>query len=176
MSASGIFLEYYGPVDQSVIEQLLAKFKKTKEYASLSLTIRKRAYGLLVESLENIYKHSALKISDDQRLQPYITVGEKSDEIVIAASNPVLNSTKDKLISRLDKLNQADRLTLQSMHEDKINSDVRRCRNGAGLGLIYIALKSGNKINYSFRPVTEGYLCFEIQISLNKVYHEKVDY
>jgi len=168
MSASGIFLEHYGHVDLSVIELLLTKLKKTKEYASLSITTRKRTYGLFVESLENIYKHSALKSSDDHRLQPNISVREVSDKIVIVASNPVSGSVKGKLISRLDKLNQSDEVALKTMHEDKINSDVRRCRNGAGLGLIYIALKSGNKINYNFRPLTEGYLYYEIQISLNK--------
>ena len=175
MSASGIFLEHYGPVDLSVIEQLLSKFKKAKEYCSLNTIIRKRAYGLLVESIENIYKHSALKLSDDQRLQPSISVREESDKIIIVACNPVSNSAKDKLVSRLDQLNQSDDVVLRAMHEDKINSNIRRCRNGAGLGLIYIALKSGNRISYSFRPLTEDYLNFEIQISLNK-YHEKVDY
>ena len=47
-------------------------------------------------------------------------------------------------------------------------------RNGAGLGFIFMVLKSGNKISYSFNPLTDGYLYFEIQISLNKYIMRKL--
>ena len=44
----------------------------------------------------------------------------------------------------------------------------------AGLGFITMALKSGNKLSYSFQPLINGYLYFEIQISLNKYIMRKL--
>ncbi|MDO9581199.1 MAG: hypothetical protein Q7J06_11675, partial [Bacteroidales bacterium] len=85
MSESGIFLDYHGAVDLSVIELLLVKLKKTKEFGALNKITSKRTYALTVECLENIYKHSALKSSDDQRMLPHISVKEKNDKKIIVA-------------------------------------------------------------------------------------------
>ncbi|HUX57047.1 MAG TPA: SiaC family regulatory phosphoprotein [Bacteroidales bacterium] len=174
MSESGIFLDYHGAVDLSVIELLLVKLKKTKEFGALNKITSKRTYALAVECLENIYKHSALKSSDDQRMLPHISVKEKNDKIIIVAGNPVSFESKDKLVRRLDHLNQSDEAALKTMHENIIRSDLKQNANGAGLGLIFMAMKSGNTIKYSFNPLTSNYLYFEIQISLNKYIMRKL--
>jgi len=54
------------------------------------------------------------------------------------------------------------------MHEERIRIDPAKGSNGAGLGFICMAFKSGNILSYSFHPLISGYLYFEIQISLNK--------
>ena len=46
--------------------------------------------------------------------------------------------------------------------------DLKNDEKCGGLGFIYYGLKSGNKIIYSFNPLTNGYLYFEMQITLNK--------
>jgi len=174
MPESGIFLDYHGPVNLSVMELLLKKLKKTKEFASLNLTTGKRTYALMVECLENISKHSALKSSNEKRTQPYISVRKENDKIIIIAANPVPNEAKDKLVRMLDQINQSDEAVLKTKYENKINSDSMQTENGAGLGFIFMALKSGNKIGYSFNPLTNDYIYFEIQISLNKYIMRKL--
>jgi hypothetical protein len=174
MPESGIFLDYHGPVDLPVIELLLKTLKKTKEFAALNKTSGKRVYALAVECLENIFKHSALKSSDDPELQPHISIRKVNDKIIIIAGNPVQNDAKDKLTRRLDKINQSDEATLKTLYENKINCDEKRDENGAGLGFIFMALKTGNRISYSFNPINNDYLYFEIQISLNKYIMRKL--
>ena len=44
----------------------------------------------------------------------------------------------------------------------------------AGLGFIFMALKSGNKITYSFKPLKNGYLYFELEITLNQYVMRKL--
>jgi len=74
----------------------------------------------------------------------------------------------------LDQINQSDEAVLKTKYENKINSDSMQTDNGAGLGFIFMALKSGNKIGYSFNPLTNDYVYFEIQISLNKYIMRKL--
>ena len=174
MSESGIFLDYHGPVDLPVIELLLKKLKKTKAFETLDNPTRKRAYALFVECLENIYKHSALKSSNDPGMQPHISIGKENDKIIIRAANTVPNGAKDKLVRRLDRINQADEAALKTLYENKINSALKHDENGAGLGFIFMAMRTGNKINYSFNHLTNDYLYFEIQISLNKYIMRKL--
>jgi hypothetical protein len=174
MSESGIFLDYHGPVDLSVIELLLKKLKKTKEFTALNQTTRKRTYALVVECLENIAKHSVLKSSDDPGMRSHISISKENDKIIVAAGNPVTDDVKDNLVMKLDHINQLDEAALKTLYEHVINRDPIPDEKGAGLGLISMSIKSGNKINFSFNPLTNGYLYFEIQISINKYIMRKL--
>ena len=168
MTVSGIFIDYHGPVDSPVINSLLMDLKNNREYQELFTTIRKRTYSLIVESIENIYKHSALKSSADLALQPKIFVRNEKDQITIMTGNPILEEKKNKLIKRLDYVNSLDCDELRKLHETRINKESVAGSNGAGLGLICIAFKSGHKLIYSFKPLISGYSYFELKISLNK--------
>jgi hypothetical protein len=64
--------------------------------------------------------------------------------------------------------------TLQTLYEDKIKSDLAIDDKCAGLGFIYMALKSGSKINYSFNHLIDSYSFFEIEITLNKYIMRKL--
>ena len=168
MSESGIIMNYHGPVDLKVIDLLLNNLKKTKTFTAFNKTIGKRVYSLVVECLENISKHSAFISSKDPRMQPRVSVTIENNKIIILSGNPLRNDAKDNLVRRLDLINQSDEATLNTMYENKINTDLKNNEKCGGLGFLTIALKSGNKIIYSFNPLTKGYLYFEMQITLNK--------
>jgi hypothetical protein len=168
MPESGIILDYQGQVDLTVIELLLEKLKNNRDFASLGKLTGKRTYAIVVECLENIYKHSDLKSSNDPNLQPNISVRNQNDKIFIIACNPVAERTKNNLVTRLDKINKLDEAGLKNLHEHIITGRLKNSDNGAGLGLISIALKSGNKIGYRFGPLIDGFINCEIQITLNR--------
>ena len=168
MSESGIILDYRGHVDFTVIGLLLNELKKSEDFALLNKLTGKRTYAIAVECLDNIFKHSALSSYNDPDLQPYLSVRKQDDKILIIAGNPIPESKKDELIRKIDKLNNLDKAALRNFHEKIISNESINSENGAGLGLISMAIKSENRINCSFNPLINGYLCFEIQISLNK--------
>jgi hypothetical protein len=174
MSEPEIFFDYHGPLDYSVIDSLLIKLKATREYSVLNKTTGKRLYSMVVECLENIIKHSELSILKNPAMYSKISVGDQDGKITIKAGNPVTADSKVNIAGRLDHLNNSDVPTLKALYEDKIRSDLNHDDICAGLGFIYIALKSGNKITYSFRPLTNGYLYFEIKITLNKFIMRKL--
>jgi hypothetical protein len=152
MSESEIFLEYNCPADLTVIESLFGKLKKKIEFTALNKIPGKRTYGIVVERHKNIYKHSALKSLNDNKMQSNIFVRKENDRIIIVAGKPVSYGIKDRLARKLDQLNQSDELTLQTIHENSINREMKRGENSTGISFIFIALKSGNKISYSFKP------------------------
>jgi len=174
MSESGVFLEYHGLMDYNVLDSLLKKLKKTCEFRDLNKTTCKRVYSVVVECLENICKHAEFISSDDPEMSSNITVRKQNDKIIINAGNPVTASDKENISTRLDNLNKSDEMTLKKIYENKIRSKLEINEKCAGLGFIYMVLKSGNKIIYSFKPLTNGYLYFEIQITLNKYIMRKL--
>jgi hypothetical protein len=168
MTGSGIFLDYRGHPDCLVLDSLLMKLRKTREFGDLQGTIRKRTYSVFVECVENIIKHSELKNSKDADLLPYVSISNEDDNIIISTRNPVREESLTKLTQSLNKVNNLDVPELRKLHEIRINREAVHGENGAGLGFICIAFKSGKKISYEFHPLIPGYLTFEIHISLNK--------
>lgn len=174
MHGSGLFLDYSGIVDFNTIDRILTGFKKSAEFSRLDKTTGKRVYGILAECLENIYKYSALSSSDIRGMKPQITVRKQNSKIIIKAGNTITSHTKEKLERLLDKINHSDETALKVNYEEIIVREPDNGQNGAGLGLIFMALKSGNKIEYWFNPLTDGYLYFELQISINKYLMRKL--
>jgi hypothetical protein len=170
---AGIFLDYYGPVNFIVTESLLKKLKQNKEYRALNKTTSKRVYSLAVECLENISRYSSEMTSDIKVMQPHILIRLDNEKIVIISGNPVRSEEKPRLIRKLEKINKSDEAALKSLFEKKINSDINN-DECAGLGLLYMALKTGNKIDYSFNPINDNCLYFEIKLSLKKFIMRKL--
>jgi hypothetical protein len=164
MSIPSAFLDYNGKMDLSVIENLLAKLKNSVEFNSLNILSRKRIYSIFVECIENIYKHSALKESEEGRVQPYISAIKTDDAFIIRCGNTIVETDQAGLASKIALVNRMSLEELRKMHEARLGADRLILMNGAGLGLICMALKSENKLEHSFTPLIPGYQYFEIQM------------
>jgi hypothetical protein len=174
MHESGIILDYRGQIDFGVIDILLKKLKKNKDYSELNLITRKRAYALFVESLDNIVQHSELKAVKDTGILHHVMIRKDGDKIIITAGNPVKTEECENIVSRIDIINKADDATLLNLYQNKINSKLKDEDKCAGLGFLFIGLKSGNKIKYRFSEINVNYSFFEIEITLNKYIMRKL--
>jgi hypothetical protein len=174
MSDSVKILDYSGPVDHKMIDQLLKKLKKSEIYMSLDKTTGKRVYGILVECLENISKHSEKTVPESQTCLPYVLVLKTMGKIFIKSGNPVSDDKENYLSCKLDRINKVDDKELNLLYDDKINSDIEKNGNGAGLGFMLMKFKSGNPIEYSFTRAKCNILFFEIQIKVNKYIMRKL--
>jgi hypothetical protein len=174
MPKSDVFLDYHGPVDFTVIDNILTNLKKTQEYRELNKTTAKRVYSLVVECLENICKHSELKKTNNPALESHITVEKISDKIIVTSGNTVTEYEKRNIATKLDHLAPLDEPALLKLYEDILKSELEGQDRCAGLGFISMALKSGNNIYYSFNKLKNGYSYFKIQITLNQYIMRKL--
>ena len=174
MAGSDTFLEYFGPMNFAIMDSLLINLKKTIEFKNLNKTTSKRVYSVVVECLDNICKHTDLKIPKNGKMNSHLSIGEENDQIIVCAGNPLPVGKKGNIADRLDHINNLDVATLKSLYENEINRDFIKDEKCAGLGLIQLVLKSGNKINYSFNSLTNGFLYFEIVIKVNKYIMRKL--
>jgi hypothetical protein len=174
MAESHVFLDYRGSLDFDIIDSLLKKLKDSKEFTLLNKTTGKRLYSMVVECLENICKHADLKVANNPATYSHILARMENDKIVIISGNPVTDVAKNNISTRIDYINNSDEDTLLALYEEKINSDLISDDKCAGLGFIYMALKSGNKLSYSFIPLKDDFSYFEIKITLNKYIMRKL--
>lgn len=174
MPEPGILLDYEGPVDHKIIDHLLKNLKKNKGYIGLPKTTGKRVYAITVECLENIVKHSIKKIPGSTKLQPYISVVNQDNKILIKAGNPVFEIKTSQLTKKLNKVNQMNEDSLTALYEKLINKETIQDENGAGLGFIIMRLKSGNRIDFSFTDIGDDLFYFYVQIPINKYIMRKL--
>jgi hypothetical protein len=168
MSETDIIFEYKGSVDFETIDPLIEKLKKLPAYQAIERSVQKRIYSIIVECLENIYKHSISDSSyiNEDNIAPYLSLYRQHDKYIIGTGNIVLNKSIDGLRNRLEQINQMDRPGLKASYADIINQEFISDEDGAGLGLLTIGLKTETKINYHFTSLDDQYSYFEMKISI----------
>lgn len=167
-------MEYRGQVDYRLIDNLLKKLKRSKEFISLDRPTGRRLYAILIECLENIAKHSEAVSESDSEHLPGLSVQKQGETIIIISGNPVLKEKTISLAERIDHINQKNEKSLTALYEKTINKEMPVYGNNAGLGFLLMKLKSGNNIKYHFKALSETVAYFEIKISLKKFIMRKL--
>ncbi len=168
MSALEVILEYKGTVAFKTIDQLLERLKKLPAYVALKRSVQRKIYCVFVESIENIYRHTNTDSphGKHKNMEPYICLSKQDDKYVFETGNVVSNKNINKLINRLEHINQLDRAGLKASYAEIINKEFVSDEDGAGLGLIITALNAKNEIDYNFTSLNDQYSYFELKISI----------
>ncbi len=126
-------------------------------------TFQKRIYYIMVEGLQNITMHQD-EIEDALEKYPGIfSIQKQEGYYFITTGNLVLNEKIPPLKEKIEKINKLNKEELKKLHKEILRSGAISEKGGAGLGLIEMARKSGNKLVASFELVNDQYSYFYLQ-------------
>ncbi len=162
MGDDGVLSAYHGTFDQSVVEMLLKQAKSDMEKRRVDKRALKKTYSILVECLENILKHTYAKKSDG-----IVALSIGAERVSITVGNLIKDDEKEMLQQKIDTVNSMDKAALKKLHFNKLIDGEISDKGGAGLGIIEIAMKSQNKIEYFFRNYGENLVFFSLQTSIS---------
>ena len=74
----------------------------------------------------------------------------------------------EDVTSKIDYINSLNRDELKAYYKEVLNNGELSEKGGGGLGLIDIAKKSRNKLQYSFREIDEDYSFFTLTVKILK--------
>ncbi len=126
-------------------------------------TLQKRIYYIMVEGLQNITMHQE---EADEYLEKYpgiFAIQKQENFYYVTTGNLVLNDKIPNLKARIDQINSLDKDELKQLHKEVLRTGAISDKGGAGLGLIEMARKSGNKLVASFELVNDKYSYFYLQ-------------
>jgi hypothetical protein len=168
-------LFYKGNINPDLINQILDTVEDKLIVGNESSKLRKKVYNVLVESLQNLYHHvdKVPETFDDQVSERFgiLSVNKVSEGYKVVTGNFVSNDLVTSLEERLKKINESSHEEITELYKFILNHQRISSKGGGGLGLIDIARKTGNRLNYSFKEYDDK-VCF---FYLNILVGEKTD-
>ncbi len=151
----------------SSIEKVLALYNQAIEKIDIKRVFKKKLFTIVVECLENIQKHAVFIGEFESAPSSYFfNISVQNNEYLVTAGNIINNSNISFLKRKLTLITQLNQSHLKELYKRTLKKTSISEKGGADLGLIDIAIKSNNKINYFFEPINKELTLYKIQIKL----------
>ncbi len=169
LTANGIYIVYIGKFTQRITSMFTSMLEEELGKISEEKKTRRRVYHAMVETMQNIQRH-AEEFSDEVFSNGLFMIGKKDSIYYIITSNKIKVPNKNTITSAIDKVNNCTKEELNEMYKTQLKNGKIGEHGGAGLGLIDIARKTENKIEYLFLPIsfTEEYFVLKAEVDPKK--------
>ncbi len=172
MERENILLSFKGVVTSDLLTSVLSIMESKMDYMEESPKTKKKVFNVLVECLQNLYHHidSAEEVERNmERIEAksaLFMIAKKDDQFLIRTGNYIDKESGIELKRRLDFINDMDKEELKKYYQEVLNNGTISDKGTAGLGMIDIARKSGNKLDYQFLPINDAnsFFCLNIKI------------
>jgi hypothetical protein len=167
-----VILFYKGNIDSDVINHVLDTVEDKMVEVNEQSKLRKKVYNVLVESLQNLYHHVDKVPGDfeDQTSDRYGLLQVKRVEkgYKIVTGNFVRSENIEKLEERIKRINRSSHEEIKELYKFILNHQKISQKGGGGLGLVDIARKTGNKLDYAFKEYNASHSFFYLNILVNE--------
>lgn len=145
---------YRGYFDSNITNYLISLAEKNILESKIQAKTKKRVFHIMVESVQNITRHQ--DYTDERFSQTAFFAIQKNGPIFYITTGNVINTEHiAPLKQKLEQINNLDSNQLTKVYLEILNDGKISEKGGAGLGLIEIVRKSGNKLSYDFKPISD---------------------
>jgi hypothetical protein len=170
LNKGDVILAYKGSITSELINDILETVETKLEEANADSRLRKKIYNVLVESLQNLFHHIEQVhegINEDLDPKFGVLVIVREGEFYKVTTGNFVNAKRIKFLKeKIDKINSLTKDELKDMYKFILNHQKLSAKGGGGLGLVDIARKSGNKLEYEFYNYNDNYYFFSLTISV----------
>ena len=170
-----ILLLYKGAVTFDLVTSVIETLDRKINLIEADKKVQKLFYSAAVEVVHNLYHHmDELKgkfdeMSEHDAKSGMITVLAKDKYYNILTGNFIPTENTYSLKEKIDEVNSTDKSGLRTLYKETLSNGQFSDKGTAGLGLIQLARKTGEKLNYKFDKVNGTYSYFTFQIKINRV-------
>lgn len=170
MEKGKVKLVYEGEITHQITKALTALAESQMISDDESTVTQKKVFHILVECLQNISKHGeSINNNNDKRLGKGVFLIIKNDNnYTVISGNVISNNKIQSLKDLIDTINNSSKENLKEMYKTQIKEGRISEKGGAGLGLIDMARKSGNSLEYQFIEINSNYSFFVISSSISR--------
>jgi hypothetical protein len=166
MMKDHLMFVYRGVITNENSVPLLMLLEKEMENSEFGFVGRKRLFMFVLESLQNVSRHSDQKKHADMSIVVYSKTG---NGYTVTTGNVLPSAKIADLKSKLDEINNLQTDEIRNVYRQMLTNAEFSKKGGAGLGLIEMAKKTGNKLDYDFIPLDEDFSYFILSKTVNAV-------
>ncbi|TAF64798.1 MAG: hypothetical protein EAZ55_10360 [Cytophagales bacterium] len=167
MQDEDIILYFKGEITDSLLTSILQLIDDKLEKKIEDSKVKKKVFSILLECLQNIYNYYQHQEEDQHWNTAILMIKKTEGAYFVITGNYMRNERVEKLRSKLIKVNNMTPEELKEYYKEILNANKAESdTGGAGLGLIDIARKSGEKIDYSFDVVNEKHCFYSLQVKV----------
>jgi hypothetical protein len=157
---------YRGIVTNENSIPLLMLLEKEMENSDFGFVGRKRLFMFVLESLQNVSRHSDQNQHADMSLVVYSKTG---NGYTVTTGNVLPSASINTLKNKLDEINNLQTNEIRNVYRQMLSTAEFSNKGGAGLGLIEMAKRTGNKLDYDFVPLNEEFSYFILSKTVNSI-------
>ena len=168
MASNGFSLVYHGEFSHDTMKMFTSMTEKDLDKVNEEKSIRRKVFHVMVETLQNMTRHSDEynDETNDQIGNGLFIIGKKEGSYYIITANKIKADKIDPLRTSIDKINAMNKEELKQLYKKQIKEGKLSEKGGAGLGLIDIARKTGQKLDYQFLPLDMENYFFLLKIKI----------
>jgi len=167
MERDNTIVSFRSAVTKELLTSVLNIMESKLDSFESSPKTRKKVYSVLVECLQSL-DNKENKINKYAYYSSILIISNPTGYYEIKTGNFIRNNKMKKLEERLDKINELNKEELRELYKSVLNKGQFSKKGTAGLGLMDIARKTGNKLDYGFLPIDDNFSFFCLNVKINK--------
>lgn len=169
MERNHILLSFKGDITSELLTSILQIMESKLENLQEEPKVKKKVYNVLVECLQNLYHHmdEVDKSQMDKTRSAIFMIGKTNGQYTIITGNYIRVENVEGLDARLKEINTMTQEQLKEYYKKVLANGEMSAKGGGGLGMIDIARKTGEKLNFAFMPIDDKYSFFSLNIKIS---------
>jgi len=170
MEKKNIMLSFKGELTSDLLTSILQIVENKLDRFGESAKVKKRMFNILVECLQNLHHHiesPPVETSDDTP-SVVVMIARNVTGYSVLTGNFVLANNADTLKKRLEEINSMTKDEVKALYKSVLADGQMSEKGGGGLGMIDIARKSGEKLEYGFVPFGNGSSFFSLNVKVKQ--------
>jgi hypothetical protein len=160
-----IILSYTGEITNDMVDAVLTSFKR-EDNNGMEFSTKNKIYRVMVECLENVVRHS--KVTETQGRPSLFMLLHEGSTYEVVTGNFIYRRESEALGNLIAELNEMTKDQIKEKYRYVIsNGSISDDKQGAGLGIIDIAIKTGGNLDYQFVPINEDIYFYVLKATVN---------
>ena len=165
MMKERLMFAYRGVVTNENSIPLLLLLEKGMENSEFGFIGRKRLFMFVLESLQNVSRHTSGDEHADMSLVVYSKTG---NGYTVTTGNVIPVASSIILREKLEQINNLDSKEIREVYRQMLSVAKFSEKGGAGLGLIEMAKNTGNKLDFDFVSLDKEYSYFVLSKTIDE--------
>lgn len=165
-----ILFLHKGSITKELIELVVEALEQSVTNREQDRKIRRKITNVFIEVFQNIGFHG-IKTADFSSSDMLILLS-LPNFYKIGTTNLIAKEQQAKIEAHINWVNGLNEEELREAYKDALSNNELSEKGTAGLGLIDIARKTGQKLYYEFEPVNDEWVFFHFEVKIAKTSEE----